>query len=281
MNIKQALAQAQQALNAIENNNLDSLLLLCRTLDFSKEKVIFNPEINLTPAEEKIFFDLVTRRANHEPIAQILGQKEFYGLDFFVDKNTLIPRPDSETLIELALEKFPDKNKKLKILEIGAGSGCLIITLLKLYNNSEAIAVDISPAALEITKKNAKLHKVENRLRPLLSDLFKEIKNEKFDLIISNPPYIPTADIKNLQKEVKTFEPITALDGGIDGLNFYRLIAQDAGNFLEKNAMIILEIGCDQEKEIFEIFTKNNFSFISQKPDLSGIIRILSFKNVS
>ncbi len=280
MNIKQALSEARHIIakqNIYSTPSLDVTLLLCHTLKCTKEKVIFSPELNLTKQEEQDFFDLVEKRANRQPIAQILGYKEFFGENFFVNKFTLIPRPDSETLIELVLEKFCDKNKELKILEIGSGSGCLIITLLKLYKNSKALAIDISPEAYDITKKNANYHNVENRLKLLISNLFEKIENEKFDLIISNPPYIVRSEIENLQEEVKYHEPLLALDGGVDGLDFYRQIALNARDFLEKNGTIILEIGLNQEKEVIEIFNKNNFIFNGQKADLSGIIRVLSF----
>ncbi|MBU6140498.1 MAG: peptide chain release factor N(5)-glutamine methyltransferase [Proteobacteria bacterium] len=279
--ISKALAQAKQILNSkgVSNAGLDSLILLAHALSFSKEQIIFNPERQLTEGEERKFFDLINRRAAREPVSHLIGKREFFGEDFLVSRDVLDPRPDSEILIESVLKKFPDREKKLKILELGVGSGCLIITLLKTYRDAVGTAVDISETALVVAQKNSEKHQTNSRLKILKSDLFSALNHEeKFDLIISNPPYIPAADIEELEPEVRIHEPRTALDGGKDGLDFYRRIAAEAKNFLAESGAIFLEIGFGQSKSVTEIFAQNDFQLTSSALDLSGVIRVLEFK---
>jgi release factor glutamine methyltransferase len=306
MKISEILAQAKNQLEklGVSNSKLDSLILLTHALCVSKEYVIFNPDLQLDEKQQKSFLELVERRAKREPISHILGKREFYGRDFIVTKDVLDPRPDSESLIELVLKKFPLKeNKKIKILEIGCGSGCLVITLLKELKMAEAIALDISEAALEVFGRNASLHEVMDRIKFLQSDLFTELKHheilrfaqddnitchperskgshdssQKFDLIISNPPYIESQTIEELQPEVKIYEPRLALDGGLDGLDFYRKIALEAKSFLCHSGKIVLEIGFGQKEEIVEIFAQNGFILEELKQDLAGTVRALCF----
>jgi release factor glutamine methyltransferase len=286
MKIAEALSQARKDLDSkgVSNSKLDSLVLLTHTffmlkIPFSKEQIIFNPNFELSDSQQETFFELIQRRAKREPVSHILGKREFFGEDFIVSSDVLDPRPDSETLIELVLKIFPDKNAKLKILELGVGSGCLIITLLKALKNAEAIAIDISQKALEICQKNTANHQVQNRLKLLKSNLFEALNSsEKFDLIISNPPYIASIEIEDLEPEVKIYEPKTALDGGLDGLDFYRKIAAAAENFLQPKAKIILEIGYNQHQEITKIFTEKNFILTASELDLSGVVRVLCFE---
>lgn len=290
MKISTALLQARLALDSkgVSNSGLDSLILLSHTLflcgkNFSKEWIIFNPDFELSLDQQRTFFGLVLRRENREPISQIIGKREFFGEDFLVSKNVLDPRPDSESLIELVLKIFPEENRKLEILELGVGSGCLILTLLRLYGEASGVGIDVSDEALEICKKNSEKHSASDRLKLLKSDLFEALKQvsedqKKYDLIISNPPYIPSKEIEDLEPEVRIHEPKIALDGGDDGLNFYRKIAASAENFLNKNGKIILEIGFGQKEEIVKIFAKNKFKLIDSKLDLVGVERALCFE---
>lgn len=217
-------------------------------------------------------------------MAHLLNKREFYGEVFNVDENVLDPRCDSETLIELVQEVFADDLRQEKlVLELGVGSGCLIITVLNIFKNFQGIGVDISDDALKIAKQNQSKFNLNERLQLLKSDMFNSIDNsKKFDLIIANPPYIPSQDIAKLQNEVAKFEPKLALDGGKDGLDFYRIIAQNSPLFLNSKlnsmARVIVEIGYGQDQEVIKIFEKNNFKFINYKKDLSGIIRVLDFK---
>lgn len=285
MKINNILLQARDILEkkGVSNSKLDSLILLSHAFfilgqELSKEKIIFNPDLELTLKQQQVFLDLIERRAKSEPISHIIGRREFFGEDFLVNSAVLDPRPDSETLIELVLKKFPDKNQKLRILELGVGSACLIITLLKAYKNASAIAIDISEDALNVAQKNSFSHQVQDRLEFLKSDLFQNLsEGQVFDLIISNPPYIESRAIDFLQEEVRIYEPRIALDGGLDGLDFYRRIAFKAKNFLNNNGKIILEIGYGQEDSIEKIFTENGFIFDCVSKDLSGVKRVMSF----
>lgn len=277
MQISEALNISKSQLRdcKIANPSLDCLILLAFILKTNKEFVIFNSEKELLKNDEVEFFKLIERRKNFEPISHLIQKREFYGIDFFVNPNVLDPRPDSENLIELILKHYKKNNSSLNILELGVGSGCLIITLITNLPNSFGTAVDISKKALEVALKNAKAHKMENKLQFLESDLFSNISNIEFDIIVSNPPYIPSKEISNLQAEVRIYEPLLALDGGINGLDFYKKIAELSQNFLKKDGKIFLEIGYGQKKEVEEIFIKNNFELIEVKKDLSNIDRAL------
>lgn len=280
MESSKALTKAKQILNSkgVSNAGLDSLILMTHALFLSKEEIIFNPQRQLSEADEKKFFDLVNRRAAREPISHLINKREFYGENFLVNKDVLDPRPDSEILIEAVLKKLPQREEKLKILELGVGSGCLIITLLKSYKNALGTAVDISEKALVVAEKNSEKHQTNQRLQLLKSDLFSALnRQEKFDLIISNPPYIPAAEIEELEPEVRIHEPRSALDGGEDGLDFYRRIAAETKGFLNDSGKIFLEIGFGQKEEVLKIFTELNFYFLGSSLDLPGVERILEF----
>jgi len=280
MKISDALVFAKKSFESsgIETAELDARVLLGHVTLFSKEKIIFNPDIELTNQQEENFISAVARRNLREPVSHIIGNREFYGLDFFVNSSVLDPRPDSEILIAAVFEKFPNKNQELKILELGVGSGCLIITLLKYFPSAVAIGADISLKALEICKKNAISNEVEQRLFLKESNLFNEIAPEKFDLIISNPPYIAKKEIADLADEVRLHEPMLALDGGDDGLDFYRQIAKAAAGFLKPQAPVIVEIGYGQDDDVKKIFIENGFRFDSQKVDFGGVVRVLCFR---
>lgn len=288
MKISDCLVKARAILDqsGVSNSKLDSLVLLSYALfisgekDFSKERIIFNPSFELSAAQSDGFFELIKRRANFEPVSHLIGKREFFGADFLVTSDVLDPRPDSETLIESVLKNIPDKNSELQILELGVGSGCLIITLLKHYQKACGTGVDLSRKALAICQKNLENHLKDKRLQLFESDLFGALSCDlKFDLIVSNPPYIASSEIEFLQEEVKKYEPKMALDGGLDGLDFYRKIAQNAQNFLKKDGKVVLEIGFGQENDVIKIFQKNGFEHLESKADLSGIVRVLWFFN--
>jgi release factor glutamine methyltransferase len=279
MNVKEALIFGIEKLktNRTESFLLDARILLEFSLNISHEQIILNPDKELTNKELEHYKTLLERRFKGEPISHILGKRSFWNYEFTINKNVLDPRPDSEALIESVLKIFPDKNIKLNILELGIGSGCLIITLLKEFQNAKGTGIDISSKALKIAQKNAENLNVSNRLNLIKSDWFNKI-NGKFDLIISNPPYIPSKQIEALQTEVKDYEPILALDGGKDGLDYYRKTAEQSSNFLNKNGYICLEIGQNQYKDVIEIFKQQGFSVEFYKKDLANIERIICFK---
>ncbi len=265
----------------IENPFLEATILLTHLTSFSKEQIIFDENLELSESQFESLKHLIVRRCRKEPISHIINNREFFGLDFFVDKNVLDPRPDSEHLVELALKKIDEMflGGEIKMLEIGVGSGCLTISILKNAKNCQALGFDISQYALEICAKNIKTHELKNRFEIRESNLFSAAsKNEKFDVIISNPPYIKSQEIEDLQDEVRIFEPRGALDGGLDGLDFYREIAINAPLFLKENSILILEIGFDQKDEVCEIFEENGFYLDCHKQDLAGRDRVLGFR---
>lgn len=286
MKISSALMQARSLLdaNGVSNSRLDALILLSHAISisgvsFSKDQVLLNPYMELNEEQIASFFDLILRRTKREPVSHIINKREFFGEEFFVNKNVLDPRPDSESLIELVLKNFPqESSQQLEFLELGVGSGCLTVSLLKLYPLSKAIGVDISQEALDICQRNANNHQVQGNLELLKSDLFNSIENKKFDLIISNPPYISAQEIETLEPEVKIYEPIMALDGGEDGLDFYRRIASQAKDFLNNDGKVIVEIGYGQEDQVTDIFLESNFVLIDKELDLSSVVRVLCFK---
>jgi release factor glutamine methyltransferase len=279
--LEKALKEAVEILqkNSIASAILDARILIQYVLSLSREDIVFKAlQIDISENNQKKYFDLIHRRAKKIPLTHLTNNREFFANIFYVDENVLDPRPDSEALIEMIIKKFT-KNSSLKICEIGCGSGCLIISLLKHFEDWLGQAVDISNKALLIAEKNANINQVSNRINFLESDLFKNLSNDQiFDIIISNPPYIPTNDIENLQDEVRLYEPRIALDGGLDGLDFYRKIAEQSQKFLKNNGDIFLEIGYNQYQDVKNIFENNNFKFIDFQQDLSGIIRILQFQ---
>lgn len=255
--------------------NLDVKILLAFLLNIDTKEIInyFNNEISNEFLNN--FQKLLSRRLNREPIANIIGKKAFWDYDFIVNENVLTPRPDSETLIEAVLENYKDKDQKLNILDLGTGSGCLILTLLSIYQNSQGLAIDISDKALEIAKQNAKLLNI-NRIK-FLKNNWNDNINKKFDIIISNPPYIPKKEIEILEPEVNKYNPLLALDGGNDGLDCYKYLAENLQKNCKENTKIFLEIGKNQENNIIEIFKNNKFELLKMYKDINGIIRILEF----
>lgn len=269
----------------IETANLDCRLLLTKSLNLNK--TLHNHQnVNITGNEFKNFKYFIEQRLSGKPISRIINKKNFWDNEFELNDNTLDPRPDSETLIEAVLCHFKSKTKILKILDLGSGTGCLGLSLLKEYPNSEASFFDVSKESLEIVKINSLNFGLSNRSKFVNLDWRDEnwvanlikIENEtKFDVIISNPPYIPTKDIKNLQKEVKEFDPYIALNGGEDGLQAYRLIIPKLRNIMNKNGKIFFEIGKGQENFITKLALAHGFLPHEYRKDLSGVIRVITF----
>ena len=256
--------------------NLDVKILLAFLLNIDTKEIInyFDKEISNEFLNN--FQKLLSRRLNREPIANIIGKKAFWDYDFIVNENVLTPRPDSETLIEAVLENYKNKDQKLNILDLGTGSGCLILTLLSIYQNSQGLAIDISDKALEIAKQNAKLLNI-NRIK-FLKNNWNDNINEKFDIIISNPPYIPKKEIEDLEPEVNKYNPLLALDGGNDGLDCYKYLAENLQKNCKKDTKIFLEIGKNQENDIIKIFQNNGFELLKMYKDINGIVRVLEIK---
>ena len=225
------------------------------------------------------FFENFEKRRRRIPLAQILGRQSFYGLDFFVNEDVLIPRADTECLVDLVLEDYADLAKQagsssLNILDLCTGSGCIGISVAKHLPYQELLLVDLSEKAFAVAKKNAEKHLGEN-VTLLQSDLLTGVQGKKFSLLLSNPPYIVSRVIPGLEREVSEYEPKMALDGGEDGLVFYRRIAKEAKAVLLPGARLYLEIGYDQGESVKDIFQKEGYEAVEVFPDLSGNPRVL------
>lgn len=274
-----ALIEAKKSLkeSGCESAFLDAELLLAHCLGKSREFVIGRPEYMLSENEMEAYRSVITRRKNREPVAKIIGRKEFWGREFLVNGKTLDPRPDSESLIEAILETFPDKNSELNIIDFGTGTGCLLITALSEYQNSQGIGVDIDRDTLDIAKENAQKLGLAKRSKFILNDWAEGVTG-KFDLIISNPPYIKNSDIEKLAPEVSVHEPYAALAGGDDGLDCYRLLAPSMKNLLKKHGHLIFEFGMGQEEAVKTIIEQYGLKFVSFKKDMAGVIRCIVAK---
>lgn len=276
MNIKQALHQANQKLvNNSPSALLDAQVLLSHLLQCNTAHLIAWPEKNLSKIQEIEFLKLIEQRQQGLPIAHLTGQREFWSLNFFVNNSTLIPRPETETLVEFILEKFGDK-KNLKLLDMGTGTGAIAIAIASEKTDWEIIASDISSDAINLARKNSK-HIKANNTKFIESDWFKNISTTDFDIIVSNPPYIANDDPHLNQGDVR-FEPDSALTAGKSGMDDIEILCTQAKNHLAKEGWLIVEHGYNQEKPVADCFTKSNFNSIIQKHDLSGHTRMTAGK---
>lgn len=263
--------------NADETYNLDAEVLIMYVLNFDKVKLFTSNDYILKDFQINEYQNLIEKRAKGMPVKYITGKCEFMSLDFNVNINTLIPRPDTEILVESVIEKIKDKNynEKIKIIDIGTGSGAISVSIAYYCKNTLITAVDISRKALDIAIENAKINNVYEKIEFIESDLFKNVKYNNYDIIVSNPPYIKTDEIKTLMPSVKDYEPVSALDGGKDGLYFYRKICKNAKNYLKHGGMIFFEIGYDEAKDVYKIMKENGFYNIEVKKDLSNLDRVV------
>ncbi len=254
----------------VENARLEAEWLLCEALSLDRVGLYLNFDKPLQDEELATFRSMVSRRARREPLQHILGSQEFMGLEYRTTAAALIPRHDTEVLVNEALKAAPDTGR---VLDIGSGSGCVAISIAKNLPEATVISVDISREAIELADRNAALNSVSVEFRH--GSLFDPVKGERFNLIVSNPPYIPAADIKSLQPEVRDFEPRAALDGGIDGLDFYRLITPAAPDYLLPGGWLLLEVGAGQSAAVTEMFAVSGFSAIFSAKDHAGIERVV------
>lgn len=249
-------------------------ILLGHIIKFSQEYVLQNPDHILTAQEIASFLSLCHRLENGEPLSRILGCREFWSLNFELSEHTLDPRSDSETLIEAVLKFLPDQKMSLRILDLGTGTGCLLIALLTEYKNSQGIGVDISTGALKTAQKNAAHHGVQDRVHFFKSNWFEQVEGN-FDVIVSNPPYIKAGDYKTLDQNVKDFDPKIALVGGGDGLACYRQIIKTTPQHLKGNGILVLEIGYDQRAPVTRLLEDCDFKGIQMLKDLEDRARCL------
>jgi release factor glutamine methyltransferase len=246
--------------------------LLAFALRKSKTFLVAYPEYELSGEEETRFREFLRRRAGREPFQYITGRQEFYGLDFVVSGDVLIPRPETESIVENACEILRDKENPF-FCEVGVGSGCISVAILHEIKTAAAVGLDISEKAIGIAKLNAGNNEVLNRLNLKISDVFGALETEKFDLIVSNPPYISREDIKDLQPEVRDFEPLTALTDGGDGFSIVEKIIEESPRFLKSGGFLLLEIGFDQSVKVREMFRAETWQSVEILPDLQGIPR--------
>jgi release factor glutamine methyltransferase len=272
------LSEAKAALIAadVSTPSLDARLLMQHVTDSDHAAIIASPDRHLTIDQARVFKQLVARRLAGEPVTRILGVREFYGRNFTTSPDVLDPRPDTEALVELCLSHLP-ADKALGILDLGTGSGILALTLVAERPYATATAVDVSAPALAVARGNAEQLGLSNRASFIHSNWFENISGA-FNLIVSNPPYIPAADIADLEIEVRDHDPRLALDGGDDGLHAYRAIAGGALTYLTPDGMIAVEIGAGQATDIEAIFRYNGYLLTGQKSDLGGNIRALMFR---
>ena len=256
----------------IKTHRLDSEILLSKVLNKSREQILIRLNQNIKNKEVFAFDSLIKRRLNKEPIAYIINEKEFWSKKFKVNKNTLIPRPETELLVENLIKTY--KNKRISLLDIGTGSGCIIISLLSELSNSNGVGIDISSNALEVAKKNASLHKVESKIKFYNKSII-NLYNYKFDLIVSNPPYIERKNIKNLDDDIKKFEPLIALNGGNDGLDVIKKVIYKSKDILKINGRLAIEIGNWQSKKVSKELKLNNFRIEQRIKDYKDNTRCL------
>ena len=255
-------------LNNIKSYYLDSEILLSSTLKLDRSQLLLNLDKRIENQEKKIFFNFIERRRKNEPIAYITGYKEFWKNKFKVNKNVLIPRPDTETIIEQVLNEL-DINSSKKILDIGTGSGCIIISIINERKKCLGVGIDISKNAVKLAKYNAKIQHIDNRIKFLNSDI-DNFYGGKYDLIVSNPPYIKHYEIDSLEKDIKNHEPKVSLDGGIDGYNKIRLIIKKSSTLIKKRGKLFLELGINQTRETLKILNLNGFYKTKVIKDLSS-----------
>ena len=251
---------------------LDSEMLLSKTLNKSREHILINLDKKIDKKNFSIYKDYLIRRSKNEPVAYILGEKEFWSKKFYVNKETLIPRPETELLVEKILKLY--NGRKISILDIGTGSGCIIISLLSSLKNSSGVGVDVSKNAIFIAKGNAIKHKLSSRVK-FFTKSFSNIFSKKFDLIVSNPPYIERKNLKNLRDDIKKYEPRIALDGGNDGLDLIKKIIYKSKEILKINGVLALEIGNGQIKKVSEILINNGFRIKQVIKDYKDNVRCI------
>ena len=277
MLVNEAITFAEHELKKTNNLNsrLDSEILVSHLINIPRENIYSKLKEDLQLDKVEKLKQLVNRRANKEPIAYILNNKEFWSTNFYVDRSVLIPRPETEVLIDLLLSKISNQNKYLDVLDIGTGSGCILISLLKELKKARGVGVDKSSKAIAIAKKNSLLNKIDNRI------CFKNISLEqinfdkKFDIIVSNPPYLSNVSLKNLDFDIRLYEPKAALQGGVQGVDLLNKIIYLASKILKINGLLALEIGDNQFHILAKYLKENRFKILKKYTLINKQVRCL------
>ncbi len=274
MNLDNTVKKASQILknHNIHSHELDAQIILSNIMGVKRESLITNNEINISKKIMEKYDSAIKRRIKKEPVAYIIGKKEFWSEDFMVNHGTLIPRPETELLIYKIINFF--KNKKINILDIGTGSGCILLSILKELNFSRGIGIDISAKAIQMAKVNSKNLNLFYRSKFKVIDLNK-FNIGKYDLIVSNPPYIPSRDIKNLSKDITSYEPLTALNGGSDGLDLIKKVIYKSNHLLKREGLLALEIGHSQYQKVSCILRSNGYREMSKEYDFNRNVRCI------
>ena len=274
MNLDNTVKKASQILknHNIHSHELDAQIILSNIMGVKRESLITNNEINISKKIMEKYDSAIKRRIKKEPVAYIIGKKEFWSEDFMVNHGTLIPRPETELLIYKIINFF--KNKKINILDIGTGSGCILLSILKELNFSRGIGIDISAKAIQMAKVNSKNLNLFYRSKFKVIDLNK-FNIGKYDLIVSNPPYIPSRDIKNLSKDITNYEPLTALNGGSDGLDLIKKVIYKSNHLLKREGLLALEIGHSQYQRVSYILRSNGYREMSKEYDYNRNVRCI------
>jgi release factor glutamine methyltransferase len=256
--------------------------LLEHIIDRDRTFILGHPEQLLTPQHLERFQELILRRSAGEPLQYITRHQSFFGLDFEVAKGVLIPRPETELMVETALELLKTSSAQSTICDVGTGSGCIAITILHKQPDAHGVAIDISSTALEVARRNAERHRVSQRLEFVKSDCFSDLSPSRssFDLIVSNPPYVADAEISGLQREVRDHEPVQALAGGPDGLAVVRRLLIESGAFLRVGGHLLIEIGFNQAENVEKMIDSRAWKLVVIQPDLQGIPRIVVLQKI-
>ena len=280
MNFRNTINKAVTILknNSIKNANFDAELLFSTSLNVSREKILLNLEKTIGYNDVKKYFNLINRRIKKEPLSQIVGKKSFWKNEFEVNRHVLTPRNETEFLVEEILKNYK-KNTFLSILDVGVGSGCIIISLLKEKQKWVGTGIDISKLAIKIAKYNAKIQQVENRIRFIKSDIDK-FSSSKYDLVVSNPPYINKIGYNNLDLGVRGYEPKLALYGGLDGLRVIEKVVKKSRYVLKNNGLLVMEIGSGQHNDVSSILKYNGFYIKNIIKDYQKIKRCIISKKI-
>ena len=274
MNLEKAINEASGILknHNVSSHELDAQIILSDILGVTREFLLTNDNLVLSTSIKSKYDFAIKRRAKKEPVAYILGKKEFWSHNFKVNESTLVPRPETELMIYKVIKHYI--NKKINILDIGTGSGCILLSILQELKNSRGIGIDISSKAIKIAKENSKNLNLLNKAKFKTFDIEK-FNLGKFDLIISNPPYIPYKDIRNLSKDIINYEPITALNGGNDGLDLIKKVIYKSTRLLKKSGLLAIEIGTKQYLKVSNLLARQGFKIVNKEYDNKDNVRCI------